>query len=171
VSVPASDQEMSADDEQDFKRLAKATTRVAEPYVLSRDVEISEVVKSPVPLGIQCDSRGRSLSCANSSSIKSTDTISGTGVDLLPLRQRPHHNDITLAASPTDIRGGSTWFVLSVRSPQPYLSAETRTATRDAVADRRRGHGHVTVTARRGRALVFPHRDALDHRVRLSTPR
>jgi hypothetical protein len=45
ASLPASEQEMSAEDEQDFKRLAKVTTRVAEPYVLSRDLEIPEIVR------------------------------------------------------------------------------------------------------------------------------
>jgi Protein of unknown function (DUF499) len=45
VSLPASEQEMSAEDEQDFKRLAKITTRVAEPYALSHDLEIPEIVR------------------------------------------------------------------------------------------------------------------------------
>ena len=36
---------MSAEDEQDFNRLAKATTRVAEPYLLARDLEIPEIVR------------------------------------------------------------------------------------------------------------------------------
>jgi hypothetical protein len=36
---------MSAEDEQDFTRLAKMTTRVAEPYLLARDLEIPEIVR------------------------------------------------------------------------------------------------------------------------------
>jgi hypothetical protein len=45
VSLPKSEEEMSAEDEQDFNRLAKATTRVAEPYLLARDLEIPEIVR------------------------------------------------------------------------------------------------------------------------------
>lgn len=45
VSLPKSEQEMSAEDESDYKRLAKVTTRVAEPYVLARDLEIPEIVR------------------------------------------------------------------------------------------------------------------------------
>jgi hypothetical protein len=45
VSLPMSEEEMTAEDEQDFNRLAKATTRVAEPYLLARDLEIPEIVR------------------------------------------------------------------------------------------------------------------------------
>lgn len=45
VSLPQSEQEMSAEDEEDFARLAKVTTRVAEPYVLAKDLEIPEIVR------------------------------------------------------------------------------------------------------------------------------
>jgi hypothetical protein len=45
ISLPKSEEEMSAEDEQDFNRLAKATTRVAEPYLLARDLEIPEIVR------------------------------------------------------------------------------------------------------------------------------
>jgi hypothetical protein len=45
VSLPKSEEEMSAEDEQDFARLAKVTSRVAEPYVLARDLEIPEIVR------------------------------------------------------------------------------------------------------------------------------
>lgn len=45
VSLPKSEEEMSAEDEQDFIRLAKATTRVAEPYLLAKDLEVPEIVR------------------------------------------------------------------------------------------------------------------------------
>lgn len=45
VSLPKSELEMSADDEGDFRRLSKVTTRVAEPYVLAKDLEIPEIVR------------------------------------------------------------------------------------------------------------------------------
>ncbi len=45
VSLPKSELEMSADDQGDFQRLSKVTTRVAEPYVLARDLEIPEIVR------------------------------------------------------------------------------------------------------------------------------
>ncbi len=45
VSLPASEQEMSAEDEQDFKRLAKVTARVAEPYKLATGDEIAEIIR------------------------------------------------------------------------------------------------------------------------------
>jgi hypothetical protein len=45
VSLPKSELEMSADDEGDFLRLSKVTTRVAEPYVLAKDLEIPEIVR------------------------------------------------------------------------------------------------------------------------------
>jgi hypothetical protein len=45
VSLPKSEEEMSAEDEGDFRRLAKVTTRVAEPYVLAKDLEIPEIVR------------------------------------------------------------------------------------------------------------------------------
>ena len=45
VSLPKSEEEMSAEDEGDYRRLAKVTTRVAEPYPLARDLEIPEIVR------------------------------------------------------------------------------------------------------------------------------
>lgn len=45
VSLPKSEEEMSAEDEGDFRRLSKVTTRVAEPYVLAKDLEIPEIVR------------------------------------------------------------------------------------------------------------------------------
>ncbi|MGO9179415.1 MAG: ATP-binding protein [Candidatus Limnocylindrales bacterium] len=45
VSLPKSEEEMSVEDESDFRRLTKITTRVAEPYVLARDLEIPEIVR------------------------------------------------------------------------------------------------------------------------------
>lgn len=45
LSLPKSEEEMSAEDEQDFRRLAKVTSRVAEPYVLARDLEVPEIVR------------------------------------------------------------------------------------------------------------------------------
>ncbi|MGH3452716.1 MAG: ATP-binding protein, partial [Haloechinothrix sp.] len=45
VSLPKSEEEMSSDDWGDFRRLSKVTTRVAEPYVLAKDLEIPEIVR------------------------------------------------------------------------------------------------------------------------------
>ena len=45
VSLPASELEMAAEDEQDFRRLAKVTTRVAEPYKLAKGDEIAEIIR------------------------------------------------------------------------------------------------------------------------------
>ncbi len=45
VSLPKSELEMSVDDQGDFQRLSKVTTRVAEPYVLAKDLEIPEIVR------------------------------------------------------------------------------------------------------------------------------
>jgi hypothetical protein len=45
VSLPKSVEEMSAEDESDFLRLKKVTTRVAAPYVLAKDLEIPEIVR------------------------------------------------------------------------------------------------------------------------------
>lgn len=45
VSLPKSEEEMSAEDVQDFNRIAHATTRVAEPYLLARDLEVPEIVR------------------------------------------------------------------------------------------------------------------------------
>jgi hypothetical protein len=45
VSLPKSEEEMSAEDWADFRRLQKVTTRVAAPYVLARDLEIPEIVR------------------------------------------------------------------------------------------------------------------------------
>jgi len=45
LSLPKSEQEMTAEDEGDFGRLQKLTTRVGKPYVLSEGLEIAEIIR------------------------------------------------------------------------------------------------------------------------------
>jgi hypothetical protein len=45
AALPKSEEEMSADDWTDFRRLGKVLTRVAEPYVLAKDLEIPEIIR------------------------------------------------------------------------------------------------------------------------------
>ncbi len=45
AALPKSEEEMSTDDWSDFQRLGKILTRVAEPYVLARDLEIPEIIR------------------------------------------------------------------------------------------------------------------------------
>jgi len=45
LSLPKSEQEMTAEDEADFGRLQKLTTRVGKPYVLSEGLEIAEIIR------------------------------------------------------------------------------------------------------------------------------
>lgn len=45
AALPKSEEEMSTDDWSDFHRLGKVLTRVAEPYVLARDLEIPEIIR------------------------------------------------------------------------------------------------------------------------------
>lgn len=45
LSLPASELEMTAEDESDFKRLEKLSDRVDNPYVLSEGLEITEIIR------------------------------------------------------------------------------------------------------------------------------
>lgn len=45
AALPKSEEEMSTDDWTDFRRLSKILTRVAEPYVLAKDLEIPEIIR------------------------------------------------------------------------------------------------------------------------------
>ncbi len=45
AALPKSEEEMSSDDWSDFARLGKVLTRVAEPYVLAKDLEVPEIIR------------------------------------------------------------------------------------------------------------------------------
>ena len=45
LSLPKSEQEMTAEDEADFGRLQKLATRVGKPYVLAEGLEIAEIIR------------------------------------------------------------------------------------------------------------------------------
>src|SRR5260370_21855834 len=48
VSVPASELEMSAEDQADFTRFKKLLDRLGKPVIMSADAETSEIIRRPL---------------------------------------------------------------------------------------------------------------------------
>jgi hypothetical protein len=59
VSIPASELEMSAEDQTDYERFKKLLDRVGKAVMMSAESETSEIIRRRLFVGRECGDRGR----------------------------------------------------------------------------------------------------------------